>query len=291
VQPSQVRVWGKRLARLPPVDKALLAVAAAGLVGAAILLVVVSDDDGQAARGRQPVELTDKTVVAGGRPRDRAILQRVVGGMRQTTLRRIGISAGSARGGAGRSALTIAFTPVPGASVRRQWEEWIVAGAFSRRLDAAGMPARVDAVDPHGGFTARPRLRGQPDPRPLARKRQAAVLKAIRAAARRSGAEVLRLEVHRPYGTAIALSLAADDPASFLKQELRSLIRTLNDQRAVLEGIYLATFDERRQLAMEWGAWTRNPAGSYWVRRDLANCSPIEQSEPPGTDPAPPCPA
>jgi hypothetical protein len=281
----------KAFARLGPAEKSLLAFAVTGLV-AAVILLVVSDGDDQPAQGRQPLTLVDTTVVAGGRPRERAVLRRVVRGMPETTLRRIAISPGEARGDGGDgSAVTITFTAVPGPSVRRQWEEWIVAGAFSRRLDAAGRPAEVDAVDPNGGFTARPRLRGQPDPRPLTRRREAAVVKAIRTAARRSGGDVLRLEVQRPYGTAIALSLVADDPASFLKQELRLLIQKLNAQRAVLEGIYLAMLDEHRRLAMEWGSWTRNPAGSYWVRRDLANCSPIEQSEPPGTEPPPPCPA
>jgi hypothetical protein len=48
-------------------------------------------------------------------------------------------------------------------------------------------------------------------------KRRAAIVKAVRNAARSSGARIVRLEVHRPYGVALALSLAADDPATFLK--------------------------------------------------------------------------
>jgi hypothetical protein len=90
---------------------------------------------------------------------------------------------------------------------------------------------------------------------------------------------------------AIALSVAADNPARFLKTKLRPLIGTLGAQRQRLEGIYVAVLDDRSRLALEWGAWTRNPAGTYWVRRDLANCSPIEQSEPPGSQKPPPCPA
>jgi hypothetical protein len=46
-------------------------------------------------------------------------------------------------------------------------------------------------------------------------------VKGIRNAARRSGRDVVRLEVHRPYGVTFALSLAAEDPASFLKERLR----------------------------------------------------------------------
>jgi hypothetical protein len=51
-----------------------------------------------------------------------------------------------------------------------------------------------------------------------------------------------------------------------------------------------ATVDGERKLALEWGSWTRNRAGAYWARRDLANCSPIRQSDPPGTEPPPACP-
>jgi hypothetical protein len=213
--------------------------------------------------------------------------------MEKTTLTRAAIGPQQGRREIERgAAVPLAFTLVAGGpSVRRQWEQWIVAGAFSRRLDAAGLPADVDASDRSGAFTARPRVAGHPDPGPLPRRQETAVVQAIRRAARRSGGEVVRLEVHRPYGAAVALTVAAEEPASFLKERLRRLIAQLGTQRQKLEGLYLAVLDERRRLALEWGAWTRNPAGSYWVRRDLANCSPIEQSEPPGAEEPPPCPA
>jgi hypothetical protein len=251
------------------------------------------DDDEQAAPSRLQPKLVDSTVVRGGPQRERALLRSVLSGMQKTTLTRVAIGPLEARREAdGGAAVPITFTLVPGGpTVRRQWDEWIVAGAFSRRLLAAGLSAEVDGADGRGGFTARPKLPGQPDPRPLSRSQEAAVVKGIRSAARRSGGDVVRLEVHRPYGVAVALSLAAEDPASFLKGKLRPLIGRLSAHRQRLEGIYLAVLDERGRLALEWGAWTRNPAGSYWVRRDLANCSPIEQSEPPGSEPPPDCPA
>jgi hypothetical protein len=271
------------------------------LVKASVVLVAIGlalvaagcfgDDDEQAAQGRVPLNLVDNTVVEGGPRRERALLRRAVRGMVKTTLTRISIgpSQGRRDGDAG-AAVPIAFTTVPGASVRRQWDEWIVAGGFSRRLLAAGLPAEVDGTDREGGFTARPKLRRQPDPRPLSRRQEGAVMKAIRRAARRSGGEIVRLEVHRPYGVAVALSLASNDPASLLKNKLRALMARLDVYRPRLEGLYLAVLDERSRLALEWASWTRNPAGSYWVRHDLANCSPIEQSAPPGAEPPPACP-
>lgn len=266
------------------------------LIAAGFVLVAgagcFGGDEEQTAQSRVPPKLVASTVVEGGPRRERALLQRVVGGMQKTTLTRISIGAleGRRETKEGR-AVPISFTLVPGGpSVRRRWEEWIVAGAFSRRLQAAGLSAEVDGSDSAGSFTARPKLPKQPDPRPLSRRKEAAAVKGIRNAARRSGADVVRVEVHRPYGAAVAITLSAEDSATFLKSRLRPLIGSLGDHRSRLEGIYVAVLDERRRLVLEWGAWTRNPAGTYWVRRDLANCSPIRQSEPPGAEAPPACP-
>jgi hypothetical protein len=269
------------------------------LIAIGLAIVVVGcggGDDGDAqepAPSRRPPNLVESIAVEGGQSRERALLRRVVNGMQGTTLRRIVIGPVPARREAdGGAAVPIRFTLVPGGpTVRRQWDEWIVAGAFSRRLLAAGLSAEVDGTDAEGGFTARAKLPGQPDPQPLSRSQEAAVVKGVRKAVRTSGGDIARLEVHRPYGVAIVLSVTADDPARFLKTKLRPLIGTLGARRERLEGIYLAVLDPRRRLTLEWGAWTRNPAGTYWVRRDLANCSPIEQSEPPGSEKPPPCPA
>jgi hypothetical protein len=273
-----------------PAVKAAAAFVAIGL-GLAAAGCGGGDDDDQPAPGRVPLKLVDSTAVQGGPRRERVLLRRAVGGMDKTALRRISIGPpqGRRKGDAG-AAVPIAFTPLRGASVRRQWDEWIVAGAFSRHLLAAGLPAEVDGADREGGFTARPKLPKQPDPQPLSRRQEAAVVKAIRNAVRRSGGKVVRLEVHKPYGVAVALSLSAEDPARFLKTKLRGLMANLERHRPRLEGLYLGVLDGRGLLALEWASWTRNPAGSYWVRPDLANCSPIEQSAPPGAEPPPDCP-
>jgi hypothetical protein len=251
------------------------------------------DDDEEATPGRAQPELADTTVVEGGPARERALMRRVMQGMQMTTLTRIAIGQrqGRRETDAGGRAVPVSFTSVPGPSVRGQWDEWIVAGAFSRRLQRAGLSAEVDASGRGGSFTARPKLPGQPDPQPLSRQQQARVVRGIRNAARQSGAAVARLDVHRPYGTAVVLTLAPEDPALFLKEELRPLLERLDVHRVRLEGLYLAVLDESRRLAVEWGSWTRNPAGSYWVRHDLTNCSPIRQTEPPGAEPPPECPA
>jgi hypothetical protein len=278
--------------RLRPLVKGRFALVVTGLALAAAGCSGGDDEEtaseAKAAQGRSQPKLVDTTAVTGGVPRQQETLRGVVDGMDKTTLTRVVI--GPAAGGENGAALTVTFTAPRGPSVRGQWDEWIVAGAFSRRLRARGLPARVGATGGHGTFTARPRLRGQPDPRPLSASQQAALVKAIRAGVKQSGGKLVRLEVHRPYGAAIALSIAADDPARFLKSKVRGVLDNLFKHRRRLEGIYLAVLDKDGRLALEWGSWTRNPAGSYWVRRDLANCSPIRQSEPRGTKPPPACP-
>jgi hypothetical protein len=273
------------------------------VIGIGIVLAAVGcslgDSRQDPADGTPPTALERRTVpmfveavaVEGSSTREKSLLQDAVDGMERTSLKEIVISGAAARREAdGGRVIGLEFTTIPAATVRRQWDAWIVTGAFSRRLLAAGRPAQVDAKDDGGAFTARPRLKGTPDPKPLPPAREAAIVKALRRAATKAKAEVVTLEVHRPYGVAIALSLAPADTVRFLKTQLRPLLETLDAQRSRLEGIYLAVLDGERELALEWGSWTRNPVGVYWVRRDLANCSPIRQSDPPGTPPPPACP-
>jgi hypothetical protein len=284
----------------PPVKLRTILIAIG--IGLAAVGCAGGDDDEQGATGgtttaaapeSRPVpKLVATTVVEGGAPREKSLLRSAVAGMDKTSLKEITIGpAGTRRDSDDGKVIAITFATIRGVTVRRQWDEWIVAGAFARRLLAADLPAEVDAQDNRGGFTARPRLKGKPDPRPLSKEREAAIVKALRGSAKKAKAEVVSVEVHRPYGAAIALSLAPTDTARFLKTQLRSFLQRLDAHRPKLEGIYLAVLDDERKLALEWGSWTRNPAGVYWVRRDLANCSPIRQSEPPGTKPPPACPA
>jgi hypothetical protein len=267
--------------------------AVAVAIGLASVAAGCSGDEEEEPQGRAQPNLVAEIAVRGGSPRERDLLRAVARGMDRTTVQRISIGpvTGRRKTDSGGTAVPIAFTAKPGPSVRRQWDEWIVAGAFSRRLLIAGLPAEVDGSSRAGAFTARPRLKGQPDPKPLRRGQVNTIVKSMRAAAKKSGGEVARVEVHRPYGVAIALVVASREPASFLKTKLRALMASLDRQRSRLEGLYLAVLDESRRLALEWGSWTRNPAGNYWVRHDLAECSPIEQSAPPGTEEPPECPA
>jgi hypothetical protein len=245
-----------------------------------------SDDDGATApvEHRSVPKLSQTIAVTGGSARERSVLESAVAGIEKASVKKIAIGKDDSE------AVAITFTTIPAETIRRQWDQWIVAGAFSRRLLAAGLPAQVNAQDSRSAFAARPTVKGEPDPRPLSKAREAAIVKAIRKAAAKADAEVVTLDVYRPHGVAIALTLAPADTVGFLKTQLRPFLEALDAHRPRLEGVYMAALDEKRELALEWGSWTRNPAGVYWVRRDLASCSPIRQSDPPGTPPPPDCP-
>lgn len=265
--------------------RAFASLVAAGFALAAAGCAGGDDETASGNGGRVPPKLVRTTAVAGGTAKERKLVRGVMAGMEQTTLRRVRLGRGAGK------AVAIRFTPVSGETARRKWDEWIVAGALSRRLLAAGSPAVVAGSDGGTAFKARPRVPGNPDPRPLSPKRERAIVKAVRRAVRRSGADLVSLEAHRPYGVALALSLSTDDPARFLAEELLAVLSSLDPYRRQLEGFYLAVLEDRREFVLEWGSWTRNPAGTFWVRPDLADCSPIRQSAPTGTEPPPPCPA
>jgi hypothetical protein len=149
----------------------------------------------------------------------------------------IGPVTGRRTSDSGCTAVPVTFTASPGPSVRRQCDEWIVAGAFSRRLLAAGLSCRGRRKLPRGSVHRAAEAEGQPTRNLSAPRQVSAIVKAIRAAANQSGGEMARLEVHRPHGVAVALVVASHDPASFLKTKLRKLMVSLDRQCSRLETV------------------------------------------------------
>ena len=174
---------------------------------------------------------------------------------------------------------------------RRVCDEAAPVGRVDRRgraqpaLLATDSPAVVDGSDDIGVFTARPKVRGEPRSPATLRRSREAILKGIRSAVTTVWRRPRQPQAHRPYGTAIALSVSTDDPARFLADKMQPLLTSLVPPPS-RRGRLPRVLENRRQLVLEWGSWTRNPAGTFWVRRDLADCSPIRQSGPPGTQAA-----
>jgi hypothetical protein len=93
--------------------------------------------------------LVESTVVEGGSAREQDLLRTALGGMEKSSVREITIApAATRRETEGGRAIAVTFTTIPAATIRRQWDEWIVAGAFSRRLLAADLPAEWRCTGP-----------------------------------------------------------------------------------------------------------------------------------------------
>ena len=102
-------------------------------------------------------------------------------------------------------------------------------------------------------------LPGKPSPR---------YVRLIRREALAARAEPVRV---RAAGGAAVATLAASDPAAFLKHRLqRFLDRTLFAHR---ENAYLRIVDAQGGRVLEWTH--RGAGGSLWIRRDVFECSPI----------------
>ena len=86
---------------------------------------------------------------------------------------------------------------------------------------------------------------------------------------------------------AASVTLAASDPASFLKHRLqRFLDRTRLAHR---QDVYLRIVDGRGGSVLEWSV--TGPHGSLWIRHDVFECSPIQPISQPYGATHPRCPA
>ena len=75
----------------------------------------------------------------------------------------------------------------------------------------------------------------------------------------------------RAVGGAAAVTLAASDPATFLKHRLQGFLdRTLLGRR---QNVYLRIVDADGGRVLEWSL--QGPHGSLWIRPSLLRCSPI----------------
>jgi hypothetical protein len=109
---------------------------------------------------------------------------------------------------------------------------------------------------------------------PVVSERKArAVRRELAAATAVSGDLLVRLVVRRAPEPAPDLVVAAGSPARYLRHGLPRLLPLLRGSNSV----YLAVFDSRGRLALEWALnGDTNPThGSLFVRPGLERCSPI----------------
>lgn len=181
---------------------------------------------------------------------------------------------------------------VPKTDGRAKWEAVLVAVAFADRSQEEGLP-RVVAMEHRGVGT---RLAAPADAEPPLIRGTCAPLSESEASslALEHGAELVELEAFEPWGLAVSLGLRVDDPARFLRDQMRGLENALHERLRECSGTFFELVDENG--AFVWRAWmvrgTSLIAASSRTRPDLEGCYESGLSRPSllGDEP-PPCPA
>lgn len=167
------------------------------------------------------------------------------------------------------------------------WERWLVAGAFSDRSHDLHLPV-VEVVSWNedgsrlGARSMVPAPDGDQPPGESAH--------GIRDAAADAGAEVRRIRVVRPWGTALAVSLEVEDPASFLVRRYPRYVKATSAiERRFPDGSSLEIYDRNGQLILLTQRAERVSASGTYVKPELEGCASILRSRPLGYR-VPPCP-
>jgi hypothetical protein len=180
----------------------------------------------------------------------------------------------------------VAFTARPAAvkDMRTSWEATMIADAFAVRSRELGLPSVSYYGLPGFGTIAL----GDPG---SARTRRGTAEKVkafagrLEEEAERAGAKVREIEVLKPLGYALAVTLEVPDPAAFLDHRALDFFERLGEPPGDFD---LRIVDSAGARVSE--NWSAGSSGSVWVRRDLDGCSPYLVSRPVGYTP-PPCPS
>jgi hypothetical protein len=186
--------------------------------------------------------------ITGGTKLERKMMSNVIQAFHPRTIKAVRIAGGDV------------YTTRAGGTaglVRAEWEDWIVAYAYKRRLK--------DRLDPDRARFARP---------PKASAAQArAVVNVFWLAAHRAGARVPEATGTTPYAVATAVTLRVTDPKRFLKYKLLPLLQE-GPKWSRYEGQYVALTDSHGRRFFESGNSTRAHEGQTWVLRGFAPCYP-----------------
>jgi hypothetical protein len=164
--------------------------------------------------------------------------------------------------------------------MRFSWEASLLGAALDERSRDLSVP-HVAYVSISGGSSAL----GHPSP-PSPRTKGAvdSFIERLDKAAARARVKVAEVEVLKPLGYAVAITVEVPDPASFLARRAPDFSEQLGEWPADFD---LRFVDSKGEWVSEnWNAGT----GSAWgIRPDLEGCSPYCGSRP-STYKPPPCP-
>jgi hypothetical protein len=166
------------------------------------------------------------------------------------------------------------------------WHGFLLAQAFQERSRELRMPPIAYLADFQSTSVV-----GRPPEGPMLTEEEAqALVKALRSAAARNGAEARRIEILKPKRFAFAAELQADHAADFLVHGFDDALAPLARRGEAYDGRYIKVVDQDGRWALTTATDASGGAGG--VRPDLAGCKWLGISQPSGWGwSPPPCPA
>jgi hypothetical protein len=225
-----------------------------------------------------PGELT--TEIVGARPEQKEILLDALSGVGDRRIQTITVE--EAEPGWGEDdGIGVSFEPRANAAkdMRFSWEAFLIGDALSERSRALSLPP-VAYVSIPGERS----VLGQPPEHGWTEEGVTAFVSRLEKAAERFGVKVQEMEVLRPLGLAVAVTVEVPDPANFLDQRASDFFDRLGEEPADMD---LRFVDSKGSRISE--SWSAGSGGAVSIRPDLAGCSPYLVSQPTTYD-SPPCP-
>jgi hypothetical protein len=219
------------------------------------------------------------TQIVGAFAQQKELLLSALAGVGDRRIARITVAKADAEWGVA-DGIGLDFTPRSGAAddLRMSWEAQLVGDAFAQRSRELGL-APVAYISIPGSSSGL----GEGRP-PVTEKEARAFVERLKAEAERAGAKVREVELLKPLGYAVAVTVEVSDPATFLDQRAPDMFKRLGKPPPDYD---LRFVDSNGGVVSE--NWNAGSGGSVWVRGDLEGCSPYLVSHPVMYDP-PACP-
>jgi hypothetical protein len=226
-----------------------------------------------------PADIT--TEIVGASPQQEELLRFTLSGVGDRRIKTVAVEEVE-NGWGDPGDVGLKFTPRPEATddMRMSWEAFLIGDAFAERSRDLNLPPVAYVSIP--GETS---VVGAPnDP---SRRSEATIrdfVARLEKASVKAKAEVREIEVLKPLGYAVAVTVEVPDPANFLDQRAHAFFERLGEGPADFDLRFVDSSGAR--VSENWHAGS---GGAVWIRHELEGCSPYLVSGPTDYKP-PPCP-
>lgn len=232
----------------------------------------------------QPSEVTTKIV--GASPKQETVLREILAGLGSTRIETIALVKPDKEWGAPPDAVGFDAKLASTNNMLASWQASLAGEAFDERSFELGLPplAYISVGGDSSSALGTDAASALAEPSVTLSEAQE-LARRVRKLAELHGAAVRRFDVLKPRRLAFAVELQAKDAAAFLLTGLEPTLGPLDPGNLHgTDGIYLKVVDGKGRPVLEQGA-------GYWVRADLADCSPYPMFGMLNAPPPPPCPA